>query len=80
MNTRYVDPNVVCPYYSYDETSTVRKIHCEGYKKGVYVHLFFQTKGMKKHHKKCFCNNQDAYQKCPLYRGNLEYLEENNDE
>jgi hypothetical protein len=80
MHTRYVDPYVVCPFYSYDEVSTVRKIHCEGYKKGVYVQMFFKTKGLKKKHKKCFCNNQDGYQKCPLYRGSLEYYKENDDE
>lgn len=80
MNTRYVDPYVVCPYYSYEEASTVRKIHCEGYQKGVYVHLYFKTKKLKNAHKKGFCKNQNAYHRCPLYRGNLEYHKENNDE
>ena len=80
MNKRYIDPYVVCPFYAYDEVSTVRKIHCEGYKKGVYVHLYFKTKGLKKDHKRNFCNNQEAYKKCPLYQGNSNhYKEDDND-
>jgi hypothetical protein len=80
MNTRYIDPRVVCPFYTYEESSTARKIHCEGYKKGIYVHLYFKTKGLKKAHKTRFCKNQNGYQKCPLYQGYTMYHKENDDE
>lgn len=73
MNTRYTDPYVICPFYSYEESSTVRKIHCEGYKKGVYLHLYFKTKELKNAHKKSFCKSSESYQNCPLCKANLEY-------
>ena len=76
MKSRYVDPYVVCPFYAYEEASTSRKIHCEGYTKGVHNQLYFKTKDLKKTHKKMFCKNADAYQKCPLYQGNSKYNKE----
>ena len=79
MDKRYIDPYVVCPYYSCEESSVARKIHCAGYKKGVYVHLYFKTKELKKVHVKCFCKNQNNYQKCPIYHCNSEYKEEGNE-
>lgn len=73
MNSRYIDPYVVCPYYSCDETTTVNKLHCLGYKNDVFVQMFFKTRESKKTHKKCFCNNKDNYQNCPLCKGNIDY-------
>ena len=58
MRKGYIDPYVICPLYSHEESNVVRKIYCEGYKKGVYVRLFFKTKGLKKAHKTNFCKNQ----------------------
>ena len=80
MNSRYIDPYVVCPFYSYDETTTVNKIHCQGYKEGVFVQVFFKKREVKKEHKKCYCNNTEGYQNCPLYKGNLQHYEECQDE
>jgi hypothetical protein len=77
-NSRYIDPYVICPFYAYEESSTVRKIHCESYKKGIYVHLYFKDKCLKKEHKTNYCNNKNAYKECPLYQGNLEYFKEHN--
>lgn len=79
MRKGYIDPYVVCPLYSHEESSEVRKIYCEGYKKGVYAHLYFKTKGLKKAHKTNFCKNQN-YHKCPLYQGNSGYRKENDDD
>lgn len=80
MRNGYVDPYVVCPLYSREESNEVRKIYCEGYKDGVYVHLYFRKKGLKKAHKTNYCKNANAYHKCPLYQGISEYQKENDDE
>ena len=76
MNSRYIDPYVVCPYYSLDESGKVKKLHCKGYKDGVFMQMIFKTKEAKKDHKKCFCNNIKNYENCPLYRGNTECQDE----
>jgi hypothetical protein len=80
MKSRYVDPHVVCPFYSYEESSVTRKIHCEGYRKGVYMQLYFEKKDLKKIHKKRFCIDANNYQKCPLYQGNIMRYREDNDD
>jgi hypothetical protein len=77
--SRYTDSWVVCPFYAYEESNKARKIHCEGYRKGVHVHLYFKTKQLKKTHKQKFCKNSTTYQKCPLYQGNLRYHTEDDD-
>ena len=76
MRNGYIDPYVICPLYSREESNEARKIHCEGYKKGVYVQLYFRSKGLKKAHKTNFCKNQD-YKACPLYQANSRYHKEN---
>ncbi len=73
MKSRYVDPYVICPYYSYEESSSYRKIHCAGYTKGVVTHLYFSDKTLKKLHKKRFCKNSTTYKECPLYKANSKY-------
>ena len=39
MNSRYIDPYVVCPYYSLDESGMVKKVHCKGYKDDVFIQV-----------------------------------------
>ena len=68
MRTGYVDNYVVCPLYSREESNEIRKIHCEGYKNGVYVQLYFRDKNLKQLHKNHYCKNMSAYEKCPLYQ------------
>lgn len=80
MRKGYLDPYVICPLYTHEESSAVRKIYCEGYKKGIYVHLYFKTKGLKNAHKKSFCKSSESYQNCPLYKAALEYREDNRNE
>lgn len=67
MKSSYIDQYVVCPFYSREESSIARKIHCEGYKRGTHIHLCFDSKVLKKSHKKEYCKNEGAYHKCPLY-------------
>lgn len=63
----YIDKYVVCPFYSREESSVTRKIHCEGHMEGTHIHLCFDTKELKKIHKKKHCKNVVGYKKCPLY-------------
>lgn len=74
MRTGYVDHYVKCPLYSREESDKVRKIHCEGYKKGVYVQLYFRKTKLKFNHKKEFCKSD--YKKCPLYQSVVGYQDE----
>ena len=74
MKSRYVDPYVTCPFYSYEESSSFRKIHCAGYKDGIVIHIYFSDKTLKKLHKKKYCKSN--YKECPLYIANLKYSEE----
>ena len=78
MKSRYVDPYIVCPFYAYEESSTTRKLHCEGYRKGVHTQLYFASKELKKAHKKRFCKKD--YQNCPLYQGNSNHYREDDNE
>ena len=78
MRTGYVDHYVRCPLYSKEETDKVRKIHCEGYKKGVYVQLYFRRKKTKLAHKTNYCKSD--YQKCPLYQSVISYQKEKENE
>ena len=80
MESRYVDPYVSCPFYVYDEASTARKIHCEGYTKGIHVHLYFKDKKLKKAHKAKFCKDPTGYQKCPICQGNFRHCKEEGNE
>lgn len=67
MKSSYIDKYIVCPFYSREEGSVTRKIHCEGFKEGTHLHICFDTKKLKKLHKKDFCKNENGFQKCPLY-------------
>ena len=79
MKKFYMDPYVVCPFYSREESSVTRKIHCKGYEKGVYFHICFGTKELKKLHHKNYCKNKSAYYKCPLYIGITKQHQEDGD-
>ena len=63
----YKDVNVVCPFYSREESDKSRKIHCEGYMDGTHLHIHFDTKELKKLHKKKYCKSITGYKSCPLY-------------
>jgi hypothetical protein len=78
MRTGYVDHYVVCPLYSREESNLIRKIHCEGYKKGVYVQLYFRKSKLKLAHKSNYCKSD--YKKCPLYQAVLDYQKEKDNE
>ena len=65
MKSFYVDQYVACPFYSREESSVSRKIHCEGYQDGTHIHMCFDSKDLKRQHKKEFCKNR--YQSCPIY-------------
>lgn len=78
MRNGYVDQYVVCPLYSREESNLIRKIHCEGYKKGVYVQLYFRKSKLKSIHKTNYCKKN--YNKCPLYQAVLGYQKEKDNE
>ena len=78
MRTGYVDRNVLCPLYSREESNEHRKIHCAGYKNGVYMQLYFRKTKLKFNHKKDFCKND--YKKCPLYQSVISYQKEKDNE
>ncbi len=78
MRNGYVDHYVLCPLYSREESNVIRKIHCEGYKKGIYVQLYFRKTKLKIAHKSTYCKND--YQKCPLYQSVIGYKKESKDE
>ena len=78
MRNGYVDHYVICPLYSREESDVIRKIHCAGHKKGVYVQMYFKKRELKREHKRNFCKKD--YRKCPLYQGVLDYLKEKGDE
>ena len=81
MKSSYIDQYVVCPFYSREESSITRKIHCEGFKKGTHIHLCFDNKDLKKAHKKKFCKDEKGYLKCPLYPVIIkQHREDGNDE
>lgn len=67
MKSFYIDKYIECPFYSREESSVSRKIHCEGYKDGTHFHICFDSKELKKQHKKDFCKNENGYKKCPIY-------------
>jgi hypothetical protein len=67
MKNTYIDKYITCPFYSREESSVTRKIHCEGYMEGTHFHICFDSKDLKKLHKKKFCKNDKDYLKCPLY-------------
>ena len=63
----WIDRYVLCPFYSREEGSVSRKIHCEGYAKGNHIHLCFDSKDAIKAHKKKYCKNDGGYKKCPIF-------------
>ena len=74
----YKDINVVCPFYSREESSETRKIHCDGYKEGTHIHLHFNTKELKKLHKNKYCKSITGYKSCPLYPAIMRKYKEGN--
>lgn len=78
MKIKYTDPYIACPFYAYEESSQTRKLHCEGYRKGVHLHIYFASKELKKVHKMKFCKKD--YQNCPLYHTHSTNYQEEDDE
>ena len=67
MKSFYIDKYIRCPFYSREESSVARKIHCEGYCDGTHFHICFDSKELKKLHKRTVCKNENGFKKCPLY-------------
>ncbi len=80
MRSGFIDPYVQCPLYYKEGTNEERKIYCDGYQKGVYIHLYFRKTAQKKLHKKLYCKNVDGYEQCPLYKSILEFYKEDKNE
>lgn len=72
MRNGYKDRYVLCPLYKCETSNEHRKIHCEGYRTGVFVQLYFKNTSLKRIHKKRYCKNLQAYKTCPLYIAFLE--------
>lgn len=69
MRNGYVDAFVVCPLYIREESNEIRKIHCEGYHKGVYMQMYFRKKEQKRVHKKKYCKSLEGHKECPVFKG-----------
>ena len=63
MEKYYAASTAVCPFYLCEES---QRVHCEGFKKGTQIHLFFDSKRCKSEHKKKYCHSLEGCKKCPL--------------
>lgn len=57
-------PDVVCPFYHAEDR---HKLMCEGFCKGVSIHLYFDNKVMLTKHKHRHCMSFDGYPRCDIY-------------
>lgn len=62
--SNYADKYVACPFYFKQEG---RKLYCDGFRKGVHIHLSFSTTSLLDIHKTRHCNSIAGCKKCPIY-------------
>ena len=62
--SNFGDKYVACPFYFKQEG---RKLYCDGFAKGVYIHLSFKTNTVLERHKARHCHSIGGCKKCPIY-------------